>query len=402
MAGNLVATSLSATSVAIAFEDYGTNRQGVLFTCGVQDSSAALSCVRRGEFTQGPIHHEAGSLAIAPLEEDSKVVLAWRQGSAPYKGQVQWVSVELEDNGIAHTIEVEVAFLAVVALSSERIVYAYTDAQRNHEAVIVQCAVENEALNCGVRLVFDAGPVRSITLAALGDGSPAPPFFPGLTKVVVAYEVGDGFDRFTNLRACTFVEEPAALHCDPRSVTRALPLTSDGVAVLGLSASVFVLAYADRSQTCPTPSQSRRRALHVCSLEDKHPSIGRVKVCRATFTGIDVNWPQLDCGPDAVVLDDGYGTKLAQLARGPADGVFLAAYACAGCDDEGPQGRARRCEVSHAADGASFPWELACGTVSFANNFSTLGVAAAAVGSGYAVAYDDYGGQSFGSVRYFV
>lgn len=392
--GGMAVATLSENSVAIALEDYGNGRRGALYTCD-RSGGDVLDCERRGEFSADALHYEDGSLAMAALEEDAKVLIAWKQGVSPYRGQIQWFSLDLEDNGIPHSINVEMGFVAVTTLSENAIVFAYSDARRNHEGSVVYCAVENENLNCQLPSVFEKNTLRTLALAPLTDGSSYPPYFIARTSLLVAYEVEIGLIREGRVQVCVADIDQARLQCHSRNLVKAILGRSAGISVLALSSTYFVVGYADRSQVCPTPSTRRRRSLDVCTLDDGHPSIGRLRLCQAITSSEPF---ELTCREFLTTVDDGYDTGLPRLARGTDAQTLITAYLCNGCDDEGARALLRHCEVVPAA--GPLPFEISCGNATVVNNFTTTNIAVASTVEGYVVVYDDYGNRTFVNIRY--
>mmetsp|Transcript_27191 Transcript_27191/g.54939 ORF Transcript_27191/g.54939 Transcript_27191/m.54939 type:complete len:557 (+) Transcript_27191:87-1757(+) len=394
--GNIVATALDLTRVVLAFQDYARGRRGMLLTC--QAPGGTLACSQPQPFTSGPVHSAVGSLAVVAVA-DNRVVLAWKQGGTPYLGHVRVCMADLSQCGGALVVRAEWAAVAVAAFLSGSFAFAYVDRRKGHHGTIHVCDVAGLVLMCDAGRVFEPEPMASLSMLALSDASLSYQDTSG--NLVLAYEVhGPRASRFGRLQPC--VASGNSLSCDPKAAVRFTDGPIDGSSLVSLSSRLFVVGYADRQTVCPRPtSQRRRRELHVCTLVDGHPSIGRARLCRAVFAGMGIVRPELECG-EPIVIDDGYETQRPVMAR-QNDTAFAAAYGCSGCGDLGSRGLFRHCQAPLSAlygDLGTPLGNLTCGSTLTLNNATTQWVVLAAGGGGFVTAYHDYGGQGDGSVRF--
>mmetsp|Transcript_77446 Transcript_77446/g.141736 ORF Transcript_77446/g.141736 Transcript_77446/m.141736 type:complete len:738 (+) Transcript_77446:64-2277(+) len=393
-AGNVAAVQLEDSKVVVALQDFGRDMKGVASLCEV--TSGSLTCGAPVLFTSAPIHHDERSLAVAAVWS-TQVLFAWKQGSSPLSGHLQICLADISDCGTEVTIPNEWGSVAVATLSRSYVVVAFSDVQRGHRGALALCSVASMNLNCGLEHIFDAGPTNALSVAPLSDND-----FDYATQtdeLIVAYEAGSGAMREGKLQPCAVVD--GSLVCHARSTISFTHGPSAGAVAMGLSTRSFLVGYADLHQSCYPggASNTRRRALHVCTVDDGHPSIGRAVFCRATFTGLGLARPVLECGDD-VVIDDGYGTGAPSLVRGVGAVSIYVAYACEGCADEGPRALARRCAVPALSLTMGVPpGSLTCEDTLLVNGVASRFVSAAALSTGFAVAYDSYGNRGYGNVR---
>jgi len=393
--GNLVVVRLDMDQVAVVFRSQARGGRGMAAVCQV--SGGTLGCGEAALWSTAPIHHLPQSLAAGALWS-TKLLLAWRQGSSPWIGHVHACMADATSCGTDVPVRAEWGAIAVVVISSFYAAFAFTDVQLGHRGSIVLCGVAGLDLDCGLPHVFEKEPTGALALAVRtdeevgfgGEGSAT------RRELLIAYEAGSGHERSGRLQPCAMSE--GTLACWVRSTVLFTSAPSSGVAILYLVSGLFAVGYADRLETCPPrePREGRRQALNVCTLEDGHPSVGRVALCRATFPDISLKRPILECGQSNVV-DDGPGTGVPSLAR--ADGkpsFFLAAYSCVGCTDQRQQALARWCAAEiQGAETAGMPLgSVICGESLLLNDATARWVGTAAVERGFVVGYDDYGSDA--------
>jgi hypothetical protein len=268
----------------------------------------------------------------------------------------------------------------------------------------VRCDVANFNLNCILAHTFEPLPTDSIALAALTSDSL--PYSQKTTELLIAYQVGVGTERVGRIQPCELVG--LGLVCYPSNSFTFTTGTTAGISLTGLASEAFLVGYADKQQSCDHTraalTQSRRRTLDVCTTDpDGHPSIGRVRLCRARFRFFGVTSPVIECS-ESTVIDDGYNTGTPHFAMGdvsPAGGTaFLATYACSGCESDGEQGLARNCTAPAMPDPPALPLPVHCSmNASVVSNHTIRFPTVAAISGGYIAAFDDYGGSGYASAR---
>lgn len=200
--------------------------------------------------------------------------------------------------GPDHEVYVEWGCVSVVALSQSVVAFAYSDVQVGHRGSLVKCDVANSNLNFDLAHVFEESPIVSVTLTALTTDTLA--YTSGTTDLLIAYQVSSLTQRFANVQPCLLTN--SKIVCYHTSSARLNNWLTSGISLTALSSTAFFAGYSDHSLSCPnTNRQGRRRAAEVCTKADGHPTIGRMRLCRATFRGLGITDPVLECGESAVV-----------------------------------------------------------------------------------------------------
>eukprot|EP00928_Gymnodinium_smaydae_P058371 TRINITY_DN41572_c0_g1_i1.p1 TRINITY_DN41572_c0_g1~~TRINITY_DN41572_c0_g1_i1.p1 ORF type:complete len:495 (-),score=23.92 TRINITY_DN41572_c0_g1_i1:307-1701(-) len=399
-ASNMAMTRLGAADVAIAWSDSGHERRAALSRCSVQNNGD-LTCSSPKLCTDAPVNSEERSLAIAAIWSD-RVFIVWKQGRSPFDCRLKICNVDLSSCGDEVRLLAYVDGVSVVALSTSTVVVAYADAQRNHRGAVIACTVATLGVTCSAEYVFHAGPISAPALAALRTDT----IVSGTTtsRFVVAYETKASGKRAGELQPCDMIGE--TIVCFPSSAAPYSGGPSESVELLTLAPNLIAVAFADRAKMCPAGiPTARRRSRYVCNGgSDGHPSIASVRLCRVTYEALTISQPLLECG-DATVVDDGYDTGPPVLARLNAS-AFGAAYACVGCGDQGPLALLRHCGFPDATVdervGSAPPGPPNCSLVApiLLNGNTTQFIAASSAAQGLVVAYNDYGGKTYGSGRY--
>lgn len=399
-ASNIALARISASQVALAFSDYGYGSKGSLSTCQVVAGS--LTCGTSTRFTTEPVHPEPQSLAMSAIYSDT-VFIAWKQGSSPFIGHVQACRADASLCGPELSVPLEWGSVATLALSRYVAVFAYSDVQRGHRGSVVRCQVANMNLNCLLAHNFELLPTSHVSLAALtSDGFP---YLQETADFLIGYQVGTGTERSGRIQACELVG--LGLVCYPSNSLTFTSGSTAGISLMGLASDAFIVGYTDTELSCDHTraalTSTRRRTLDVCTVDpDGHPSIGRVKVCRARFRFFGVTSPVLECS-DSSVVDDTYTTGTPHFARWDGSTgtgtTFLAMYTIAHNGAGQEQARARSCTAPALPDSPALPSPAHCSIALVVNNHTSRWPSVAAVADGYVVSFDDYGGSGYASAR---
>jgi hypothetical protein len=394
-ASNIVTARQTASKILVAWSDYGYLFYGRLTQCTVPPS--LLECSASINITTAPIHHDPQSLAVDAIYS-TEFFMAWKQGVSPFIGHAQACNM-LGVCGPELQIKVEWGCVAVATLAQTIVVVAYSDVQVGHRGSIMRCSVANMNLNCDIAKVFEQMPITAIALAALTDDDL--PYDAQTTDLLIGYQVSSPAQHSGRIQACILATDGLSIECYAQSFSEFNAAPSLGLSLMTLTATTFVVGYADQTLFCPTTDRvTRRRAAHVCTLDDGHPVIGRMKMCRATFRGLGISSPVLECGTSGV-LDDGYRTGVPHLAKSSATpGQFLATYACTGCGDLDHQGFARPCTAPTTISTNGIPPTPTCSERLIVHGNATQLPKAAAITGGYIAVFDDYAGGQYLSARY--